>query len=116
MQRNRRAFTLIELLVVIAIIGLLIALLLPAVQTAREAARRSQCVNNLKQLGLAIHNYVSSFQVLPFGKGDSYATVLPGTPVYARWSAHSQLLMFIEQGSLFNSINFNLPPETPGMM
>ena len=115
MRPRRFAFTLIELLVVIAIIGVLVALLLPAVQSAREAARRSQCTNNLKQIGLAIHNYESTFKVLPFGKGDSYATVIPGTPVYARWSTNSQLLMFIEQGNLFNSINFNLPPETPGM-
>lgn len=112
---RHRGFTLIELLVVIAIIGVLIALLLPAVQSAREAARRAQCNNNLKQFGLAIHNYESTFKVYPFGKGDSYGSVLPGTPVYARWSTHSQLLMFIEAGSLFNSINFNLPPETPGM-
>ena len=115
MKNRPRGFTLIELLVVIAIIGVLIALLLPAVQSAREASRRAQCTNNLKQIGLAIHNYESTYKVLPFGKGASYGGVLPGTPVYPRWSAHSQLLMFIEQGSLFNSINFNLPPETPGM-
>ncbi len=115
METRRSAFTLIELLVVIAIIGVLIALLLPAVQAAREAARRSQCTNNLKQIGIAIHNYESTFKIFPFGKGDSYGNVLPGTPVYARWSCNSQLLMFIEQGVLFNSINFNLPPETPGM-
>ncbi len=111
MQTRRAGFTLIELLVVIAIIAVLIALLLPAVQSAREAARRAQCVNNLKQIGLACHNYLTSFQVLPFGKGASYF----GAAAYARWSAQSQLLMFIEQGNLFNSINFSLAPETPGM-
>ena len=66
-SRSRRGFTLIELLVVIAIIAVLIALLLPAVQAAREAARRAQCVNNLKQLGLAMHNYHSSINALPVG-------------------------------------------------
>jgi len=115
LKRRRRGFTLIELLVVIAIIAVLIALLLPAVQSAREAARRAQCVNNLKQVGIAVHNYVSTHNILPFGKGPSYAGSVPGTPVYARWSAHSQLLQFVEQGNLFNSINFLLPPETPGM-
>lgn len=115
MRPRRSAFTLIELLVVIAIIAVLIALLLPAVQAAREAARRAQCINNLKQIGLATHNYLSTFQVLPFGKGGNYVASVPGAKAYARWSANSQLLMFLEQGNLFNSINFNLPPETPGM-
>src|SRR3974390_714248 len=115
MKKPSSGFTLIELLVVIAIIAVLISLLLPAVQSAREAARRSQCTNNLKQIGIACHNYITNFQQLPFGKGAGYTVSVPGTKAYARWSAHSQLLMFIEQGNLFNSINFNLAPATPGM-
>jgi prepilin-type N-terminal cleavage/methylation domain-containing protein len=115
MSRRRNGFSLIELLVVIAIIAILVGLLLPAVQSAREAARRAQCTNNLKQLGLAIQNYAATFQVLPFGKGQSYVSSLPSAATYARWSTQSQLLMFLEQGNLFNSINFSLPPETPGM-
>jgi len=96
-QRSRRGFTLIELLVVIAIIGVLIGLLLPAVQAAREAARRAQCINNLKQLGLGLHNYVSSSgETLPWGIG----------PWSDDWSAQTMLLPYVEQGALFNSINF----------
>ncbi len=115
MTRHRAAFTLIELLVVIAIISVLIALLLPAVQAAREAARRIQCTNNLKQFGLALHNYIDAFQCLPFGKGDNYMSEIMSAPTYGRWSTHSQALLFLEQTSLFNAINFNLPPETPFM-
>lgn len=111
---RRRGFTLIELLVVIAIIAILIALLLPAVQQAREAARRSQCRNNLKQMGLAIHNYIDTHRRMPFGKGPSY-TNPGGIPVYARWSQHAMLLPFLDQASLYKSINFNAPPDTPGM-
>ena len=113
MRPGRNAFTLIELLVVIAIIAVLIGLLLPAVQSAREAARRSQCVNNLKQFGLALANYESALGALPFGQGGDYMSVLPGAPLHARWSAHSQLLGFMEQAPLLNATNFSLPPETP---
>ena len=108
---KRTAFTLVELLVVIAIIGVLVGLLLPAVQAAREAARRMQCSNNLKQIGLAIHNYASTHKRFPFGKGPSY----PGAPVYARWSQHALLLPFLEQTPLYNTLDFRFPPETPGM-
>ncbi len=112
MKRLRSGFTLIELLVVIAIIAVLIALLLPAVQQAREAARRSQCKNNLKQIGLALANYESTFQVFPFGKGLSYAAP---APVYARWSVHSMILPYMDQQPLYNQLNFSTPPDTPGM-
>jgi prepilin-type N-terminal cleavage/methylation domain-containing protein len=112
---RQAAFTLIELLVVIAIIAVLIALLLPAVQSAREAARRIQCTNNLKQFLLAIHNYNDAFSCLPFGKGDNYMSELMNAPTYARWSTHSQVLTFLEQTPLFNATNFNIPPETPFM-
>jgi prepilin-type N-terminal cleavage/methylation domain-containing protein len=114
-RNQRRAFTLIELLVVIAIIAVLIALLLPAVQAAREAARRTQCVNNLKQIGIATHNYHDVFQCLPFGKGPDYMAIDPNAPIYARWSAHSQLLSYIEQKVLFDAINFSFPPDTPDL-
>jgi prepilin-type N-terminal cleavage/methylation domain-containing protein/prepilin-type processing-associated H-X9-DG protein len=110
-----RAFTLIELLVVIAIIAVLVGLLLPAVQAAREAARRMQCTNNLKQFGLAVHNYHAAFDCLPFGKGSNYMDEVPSAPVYARWSAQSQLLAYLEQSPLFNAINFNLPPDVPNL-
>jgi prepilin-type N-terminal cleavage/methylation domain-containing protein/prepilin-type processing-associated H-X9-DG protein len=114
MKTRRSAFTLIELLVVIAIIAVLIALLLPAVQSAREAARRAQCINNLKQIGLACHNYLSSYQVLPSGKVPAYFNV-PGAAGWARWSPQSSLLQFVEQGNVFNTLNFALPPVTPAM-
>lgn len=95
--KERTGFTLIELLVVIAIIGLLIALLLPAVQAAREAARRATCVNNLKQLGLALHNFENINKVFP----PSY-----GGPRGTDWSAQALLLPYLEQGSLYDNIDF----------
>ncbi len=115
MNRRRFGFTLIELLVVIAIIGVLISLLLPAVQKVREAANRTECLNNLKQIGLALHNYHDTHKSLPFGKGPNYVKSRPGSAAYARWSAHSQLLPYIEQDNLYRSIDFTFPPETPGM-
>lgn len=106
--RVRSAFTLVELLVVIAIIGILIALLLPAVQSARAAARRSQCSNNVKQLGLACHNYESSQKVLPPW---AIGTRLDGANQYLFGSAHFLMLPYVEQDSLFeqaNGISFNV--------
>jgi len=103
-RMKRRGFTLIELLVVIAIIAVLIALLLPAVQAAREAARRAQCVNNLKQLGLAIHNYISSNDAFPPASVSSRQN----------YSVHARLLPFVEQNQIYNALNFNVGPRWGG--
>lgn len=105
-MRNRPGFTLVELLVVIAIIGILVALLLPAVQAAREAARRMQCGNNSKQLGLAFHNYHDTFKSFPI------AYFVSNPPLNAQvWSV--QLLPFIEQRSLYDSMSTQVPYNAP---
>ena len=108
-RARSRAFTLIELLVVISIIALLIALLLPAVQAAREAARRAQCVNNLKQIGLALHNYESTYHVFPPGYVSAFKD--DGTDLGPGWGWASMLLPQIEQRPLFDTLNFSLAIE-----
>jgi prepilin-type N-terminal cleavage/methylation domain-containing protein len=99
---SRRAFTLIELLVVIAVIAVLVSLLLPAVQQAREAARRAQCKNNLKQIGLALHNYLDAASSLP-----PTVCIRPGD--FGQWSAQARLLPFLDQANLQNLIDFSIP-------
>jgi prepilin-type N-terminal cleavage/methylation domain-containing protein len=103
---DRMGFTLVELLVVIAIIGILVGLLLPAVQAAREAARRMRCSNNLKQLGLAIHNYESAFRRLPSaGQGTIFVSSGPKT-VFGPHSLFSQILPMLEQGNTYRQFDF----------
>ena len=113
---RRRGFTLIELLVVIAIIAVLIGLLLPAVQAAREAARRSQCVNNLKQMGISLHNYHASLGSFPVGYfNPSASQSVLASPGNYNWSVLAQMMPFMEQGVLYNAVNFDFPVRTsPG--
>jgi prepilin-type N-terminal cleavage/methylation domain-containing protein/prepilin-type processing-associated H-X9-DG protein len=116
---SRRGFTLIELLVVIAIIAVLIALLLPAVQAAREAARRAQCTNNLKQIGIALHNYHTSQDAFPCGAAFQPQNNTGGTQcsngfdmaMWDSWSAQGQMLGYMEQQPIYNAINFSWSPQ-----
>ncbi len=105
LARRTRGFTLIELLVVIAIIGILVGLLLPAVQQAREAARRTQCRNNLKQVGLALHNYLDSYTRF------APVSVVPAGRTFEPYSGHVRLLPFIEQANLAGLIDWNVSSE-----
>jgi len=105
-RSQRRAFTLIELLVVIAIIAILVALLLPAVQQAREAARRSACQNNLKQLGVALHNYHDTHDVLPFGTANPGRTSDSDVQLATNHTGYLMLLPYIEQSALYDQFNF----------
>jgi len=113
--QRRRGFTLVELLVVIAIIAALIALLLPAVQQAREAARRVACRNNLKQIGLALHNYVSSFNVFPPGSTSiiDYGVWSSNPSQYHVHSWASLILPNLDQTNLYNQVNYNISALDP---
>jgi prepilin-type N-terminal cleavage/methylation domain-containing protein/prepilin-type processing-associated H-X9-DG protein len=117
-QRGPRGFTLIELLVVIAIIGVLVALLMPAVQAARESARRAQCVNNLKQIGIAIANYETARKAYPLGgtyngPSDANTGCRSGVNVPREFGALSFLLLYMEQTNVYNAINFSLSAGGP---
>ena len=108
-QRNRTGFTLIELLVVIAIIAVLVAILLPAVQQAREAARKSQCQNNFKQLGIALHSYHETYSVFPYASSTNSRWAAPAIAMNS--TGYISLLPYIDQGALFNKYN---PQEASG--
>ncbi len=105
--RRSRAFTLVELLVVIAIIGILVALLLPAIQAAREAARRAKCTNNLKQFGLALHNYHDTYGTFPAGIGPGTHSGNATAENREAWGGIASMLPFLEEQALYDKVNFN---------
>lgn len=111
----RRAFTLVELLVVVAIIGVLVALLLPAVQSSREAARRTQCLNNLRQLGVAVNNHHAAKNKFPTGlESKPYPQDLNHPHTFYRWSSLAQLLPYLENQSVHNLLDLSFPMYMPG--
>jgi prepilin-type processing-associated H-X9-DG protein/prepilin-type N-terminal cleavage/methylation domain-containing protein len=112
-MRRREGFTLIELLVVIVIIAGLVVLLLPAVQQAREAARRAQCTNNLKQMGLALHHYETTIGSFPMSYAAASRFVDGATDTSPGWSWGAMILPQLEQRPLFDAANFGLPVEAP---
>ncbi len=112
-RRATNGFTLVELLVVIAIIGILVALLLPAVQSAREAARRTQCLNHVKQLSLALLNYEDAFQVFPMGTRRNYESSTPWDTNQASWIA--RILPFMEEQFLYDQIDWTIEPGNTGV-
>lgn len=115
MATKAKAFTLIELLVVVGVIAVLIAVVSPAIQMAREASRRVKCQNNLRQIGLALENYSAAHGVLPFGVGADQDAALarPASPGNRRYSTHSQILPYLEQAQVYNGINFTFTPFHP---
>ena len=115
--KNRAAFTMIELLVSISIVAILISLSFVGIAAARELARRMSCSNHLRQIGLALNNYIATYNVYPFGVGqdaDKFTSTF-GSLAHRRYSAHSQLLPYLEQGNLFQQIDFNFSPFYPDL-
>ena len=112
---RRRGMTLVEVVVVIGIIGILMAILFPAVQSVRGRVRQSQCSNNLRQIGLALSHYTSQFGRFPFGVGVDSGSVTYTSAANRRYSTHSQLLPFLEQQSLYEQIDFTVRPFYPDL-